>query len=48
MHLQILHQENERSIRPKHKARPCLFHIKALQIDVCQGDMESAKYWDCM
>ena len=46
-YLQILNKQDEGSIRAQRKACLGLLHIKALQVDVCQGDMEGAKHWDC-
>ncbi len=47
-HLQVLHQKDKGSIRSQYKACLGLLHVKALQVDVCQGNMEGAEDRNCM
>ncbi len=47
-HLQILHQKDEGTIRSQDQACLGLLHVKALQVDVCQGDMKGAEDRNCM
>ena len=40
--------QSECPVRPKGKPCPGFLHIKALQVDVCQSDVEGAQHRHCM